>query len=153
MDLQGRKEKPSLLADLFLRLLGGCILDYDLGPDNLRLMVACPAAPLLAPGQEAIQVVLEDCRELFYLSYTQSQEERVVQQDVSTILSQDLLILGCEEKTGNQLILFCSSSQNLLEAGELHLAARCFHLYDQEYGHLSYERFCRAADRYAGFST
>ena len=135
-----------------MRLLGGCILDYDLGPENLRLMVASPVVPLIAPDQEAIQVILEDCRALFYLSYTQNQEERVLQQDVSTIFSQDLQILGCEEKAGNELILFCSSSHHLLEAGELHFVARSFRLYDQEYGHLSYERFCLAADRYAGLS-
>lgn len=146
------EEQPSLLADLFMRLLGGSILEYDLGPDNLRLMVASPVAPLIAPDQEAIQVVLEDCRSLFYLSYTQNQEERVLQQDVSTIFSQDLQILGCEEKAGNELILFCSSSHQLLEAGELHVVARSFRLYDQEYGHLSYERFCLAADRHAGLS-
>jgi hypothetical protein len=143
------KEKPSLIADLFLRLLGGCIVDYAWGPENLRLMVTSPVAALLSPEQEAIQVVLEDCRELYYLSYTQKQEERVFQQDYQIIFSQDLQILGLEERTGNQIILYCSTCQELLEAGELHFSARSFRLYDQEFGHLPYERFCRAADKYS----
>ena len=146
------KEKPSRLGELFRHLVGGCIVDYDPGPDNLRLVVTSPAATLLSPGQEAIQLVLEHCQDLYYLSYTQTQEERVVQQDLPAIFSQDLKILGVEERAGNHLILYCSTCLNVLEAGELHLSAQGFRLYDQEFGHLSYERFCRAADKYLRFS-
>jgi hypothetical protein len=141
------------MADLFLRLLGGCIVDYAWSPENVRLTVTSPVAAFLSPEQEAIQVVLEDCRDLYYLSYTQVQEERVLQQDYNTIFSQDLQILGVEERAGNQIILYCSTCQDLLEAGELHLSAQSFRLYDQEYGHLSYERFCRAADKHSRLST
>jgi hypothetical protein len=145
------KQKSSLIAELFLRLLGGCIVDYAWGPENLRLMVTSPVATVLAPEQEAIQVVLEDCRDLYYLSYTQTQEERVLQQDLAAIFRQQLQILGLEERTGSQIILYCSACQELMEAGELHFTAGGFRLYDQEFGLLPYERFCRAADKYTRF--
>jgi hypothetical protein len=146
------KERSNLIADLFLRLLGGCIVEYALGPENLRLMVTSPAAALLSPEQEAIQVVLEDCADVYYLSYTQTQEERTLQRDLPAIFAQDLQILGVEERAGNHIILYCSTCQEMLEAGELHLAAGGFQLYDQEFGLLPYERFCRAADKYLRFS-
>lgn len=147
------QEKSSRTGELFRRLIGGCIVDYAPGAENLRLTVTSPAAALLSPGQEAIQVVLEQCQNLCYLSYTQTQEERIVQQDFDAIFSQDLQILGVEERPGNHLILFCSTCLDVLEAGELHFSVRDFRLYDQEFGHLSYERFCRAADKYLRFST
>jgi hypothetical protein len=149
MALEVMKEKPGMMGDLFLRLVGGCIVDYAWGPENLRLMVTSPVAALLSPGQEAIQVVLEHCQDLYYLSYTQTQEERVVQQDFRAIFSQDLQILGVEERAGNHIILYCSTCLEVLEAGELHFSAPGFHLYDQEFGHLPYERFCRAADKFS----
>jgi hypothetical protein len=151
MERKGMKEKPGTIGELFMRLLGGCIMDYAWGPENLRLMVTSPVAAILGPGQEAIQVVLEHCQNLYYLSYTQPQEKRVLQQDCKAIFSQDLQILGVEERTGSQVILYCSTCLHELEAGELHFSARGFRLYDQEFGHLSYERFCRAADKYLRF--
>jgi hypothetical protein len=115
-------------------------------------MVTSPVAALLSPEQEALQVVLEECRDIYYLSYTQPQEERVLQQDFDHIFHQDLQILGLEERTGNQIILYCSTCQELLEAGELHFRAQGFRLYDQEFGLLPYERFCQAADKNSRFS-
>lgn len=147
------KERSGSLGDLFTRLIGGCIVDYDPGPENLRLVVTSPVAALLSPGQEAIQVVLEQCQDLYYLSYTQTQEERVVQQDCHAIFSQELQLLGVEERAGNHLILYCNTCLDVLEAGELHFSARGFRLYDQEFGHLPYEHFCRASDKHLRFST
>jgi hypothetical protein len=43
--------------------------------------------------------------------------------------------------------------ENTSMIGELHFSASSFRLYDQEFGHLPFDRFCRAADKYLRFST
>lgn len=148
----GMSENSGLLSGLFLRLLGACIIEYDQGPQKLRFLVESPIATLLSPDQQAIQVVLEGYRDLYYLSYTQKQEERLPLQDLELVFSKPLQILGLEERDESELILYCSSCQEQLEAGELHVRAHSFQLYDQEFGFLTYEQFCHAADKHSRFT-
>jgi len=101
----------------------------------------------LKPPVETINLILKGCRQLQYLSYTQTQESRTIQTNASEIFHQNLIVQGVERRPFSTIILYCISQAIAVEAGELHFSASGFQLYDQEFGRLSYPTFCKAADK------
>ncbi|GEO06905.1 hypothetical protein AAE02nite_45690 [Adhaeribacter aerolatus] len=146
-------QNPYALEDLFIRLQGTQIVDYSYGQQVLRLQIKTPVASQLLANTDTLHLVLRDCTKLFYLSYTQTLEERIAQNDPEYFFGIGLQIQGLQlrnretaDKINNQdFIIFCNSYLHNIEAGELHFKAGGFQLYDQEFGQINFEDFKRAA--------
>ena len=135
------------LTDIFNRLRGSSIINHTYEQETLRLEIKTHIAAYLKPPVQTINLVLEGCRHLQYLSYTQIQEARASQTDTSKIFNQNLVVQGIEKRPLSDYILYCISQTKAVEAGELHFSATGFQLYDQEFGRLSYPTFCEVADK------
>ena len=143
------------LEDLFIRLQGSHITDYSYSNSILRFQLQTAVAALLLPGSYAMHLVLEGCYRIYFFSYNQDQENRKSLDNPSQIFVKGLIIQGIElrnrQNSINQnkedFILYCNSYRNTIEAGELHLNAHGFQLYDQEFGKVSYKAFCKASDQ------
>jgi hypothetical protein len=142
------------LEDLFIRLQGSKISGFSYSNNILRLQIQSTIAPFLLPGSRHLHLVLSGCTHLFYLSYRQTQENRIPIENPEVIFSRELILQGIElsnresvlSNTKEGFILYCSSDFSLVEAGELHFKARGFQVYDQEFGRVSYPEFCRASE-------
>ena len=143
------------LEDLFIRLQGTQIIDYSYGQNTLRLQIKSPVASQLLPGSETMHLVMRGCNKLYYLSYTQTLNERVAQSNPDIYFSLGLQIQGLQlrnrdiaDNISNQnFVIFCNSYLHTIEAGELHFNASGFQLYDQEFGQIDYDDFKRAAGK------
>lgn len=144
----------NVLEDLFIRLQGSQIVEYSYNKNILRLQLQATVANYLLPGSQHFHLVLEGCSHLFFLSYSQTQENRVPIDKTGDIFSKGLMIQGIELRNRESsvvmskdgFIIYCNSYLNMVEAGELHLKANAFQLYDQEFGRVSYSEFCKASD-------
>ena len=143
------------LENLIIRLQGTQILNFSFSQHILRLQIKTPVAAQLLPGSDTINLVIDGCQKLFYLSYTQAREDRIAQDDPEIFFAKGLQIQGIElrnrETADNNInegfIIYCNSYLHTIEAGELHLTANSFQLYDQEFGIINYETFLQAASQ------
>ena len=140
-------EHPSNLTDVFFRLQGSLIRDYTFGQEVLRLVIQTAIAQYLSPAGNAINLVLEGCRELYYLSYTQTLDARTRQTQAEDIFEKALVIGGAENRSFNHFVIYCHSALPVVEAGELHITCKNFEMYDQEFGILNYKDFCQAFNK------
>jgi len=144
----------NVLEDLFIRLQNSQIIDYSYRNNILRLQILTNIAAFLLPSSQHINLVLQDCHYLYFLSYTQTQETRSPIDNLEEIFRKGLIIRGIElrnrENSALQakegFILYCNSILSTVEAGELHLKASGFQMYDQEFGRVSYPDFSKASD-------
>ena len=135
------------ISEIIYRLRGSQIQKYTLGSGTLRLVLFTSVSNFLKPPSACINLVLTPCPEIYYLSYTQVLEARIAQHDLEQIFGKGLMIQGVEQTSKTHLIIYCNSYQNTLEAGELHLEAANWQLYDAEFGRISFAAFCQASDK------
>ncbi len=139
------------LREVLFKLQGDRIINFSFDGKTLRLEIESPLAGLLLPESTHLNLVLNTCTRIFYLSYTQTLETRVEQTNPTAIMKKGLMIQGVELKLPQEFIIYCNSYLNTVEAGELHVFTTGFQLYDQEFGRISwpvFERMALKADRY-----
>ncbi len=135
------------LTDVIFKLQSDKIIDYNYDGKTLRLVVESVMASNFIQGTDVLNLVLTNCTEVFYLSYTQSLENREIQDVPDQIFSKGLAVQGVECREITHFIIYCNSYLNTVEAGELHVTATGFQLYDQEFGRINLNTFNRIANK------
>lgn len=135
------------LQETINRLVNGTIIGFSHDGKTLRLEIEIPVASYILPDSQYINLVLQNCPSVSYLSYTQPVAGRNELRDLTQIFSKSLVIQGVEGRLNYYYLIYCNSALNKLEAGELHLRTSAFQLYDQEFGRVDIPTFLKIADK------